>query len=954
MRKFLLIILLFACTCQLQARQPFVRDVWLNDAAAPVKVNTVLQADNGYQWLGTDAGLYRFNGRTFTLIPDTEHRPVTALAISNGEIYVGYNNGDVASVKHNNKIQRIYISNASPHSAITYMCAAGNHMLFVCTEEEGLFAVVNNIGVACNTDNGLSDNFVYSVSVMPGLRLLAATDKGINEIALRNGRISVKNFTTHDGLPDNIVRVLKPMPGSTYYWCGTQQGGPALFCNKTRKIVKPFADSVWHWGQINDILPMEKGRAWIATESGYLLEAFLNDSDKLSVKPTYLEGKKIRQILLGRSGIMWAATSEGMVVLTAEYMQCIKPSRYYNLNDIRAMTCDDENVLWFAEGKKLYKLPLNTPHEDLPEFVLELPANITCLYADKEDRLWIGTLGKGMWYKGKDGRLVSVTDVPQLVNGSILDISGTSDRLWVAGLNGIEELFYPGTYTQKIDLVMHHNKHTGIGSDYVYQLFSDRKERIWMATDGGGVCMYNEGKYHKWDSASGMKSKVVYSITEDAYGNIWAATLGEGLYRYDGKQWQPMQAQGVEDINISTIAANATGQLIVVNAKGIDVWYPRSGLFRNYPRKSFGIDSSSSVLKLSATDKEGNVYIPFEDGFIVFKNIYPGYDFRPAVSITSLGVFFKPVALGKKQFNYDENHISFRYEGVNFANADRLHYRYKLEGYNDSWVITNDESVTFPQLPDGHYIFRVQASLNNIFGRADEASYSFFITKPFWKRWWFIMLAAAFLSGISILYVRLREQNLRKLSSLQRERMMFEYEHLKSQVNPHFLFNSLNTLTSLIDEDPDAAQQYTVQLADLYRNMLSFRNKDLILLSEEWEILDNYIYIQKSRFGDALQIIVKIPEEVMATKKIVPLALQLLVENAIKHNAASLSKPLVITIEAEDDVLTVRNNLQPKFSKEKGAGLGLLNIHNRYSLLSKKHINFGTRNNEYIVTLPLL
>lgn len=285
---------------------------------------------------------------------------------------------------------------------------------------------------------------------------------------------------------------------------------------------------------------------------------------------------------------------------------------------------------------------------------------------------------------------------------------------------------------------------------------------------------------------------------------------------------------------------------------------------------------------------------------------------------------------------------------------DKLHYRYKLDGYSNSWIVTNDESATFPQLSPGTYTFRVQASLNNVFSKSNEVRYTFTITKPFWQALWFIGLVAALIIGLIYAYIRAREKSLRRLSSLQRERLLFEYEHLKSQVNPHFLFNSLNTLANLIEEDRDAAVQYTNELSDLYRNMLTYRNKDLVPLAEEWNILQHYLYIQQSRFGDALQVELRVPETIMHTRKIVPLALQLLVENAIKHNVASRSRPLTIIIEAQGDRLAVRNAINPKLSKEKGAGLGLINIKKRYALITDRHISFGVVHNEYIVTLPLL
>lgn len=189
---------------------------------------------------------------------------------------------------------------------------------------------------------------------------------------------------------------------------------------------------------------------------------------------------------------------------------------------------------------------------------------------------------------------------------------------------------------------------------------------------------------------------------------------------------------------------------------------------------------------------------------------------------------------------------------------------------------------------------------------------------------------------------------------MQQEKMIFEYEHLKSQVNPHFLFNSLYALSILIEENKDTAVGYTVHLADLYRNMLAHSKKDLIQLKEEFEILENYIHIQQTRFNDALIMRIDVPLNLMNTRRIVPLAMQLLVENAIKHNVVSTAHPLIISITATYDEIVVSNPIQPKMSQEKGAGIGLFNIKQRYSLLTKKAISFGVHENAFVVRLPLL
>lgn len=953
MRCTVFIIALLCLAIGAAAQRPFSRHFWLNEADMPVKVNAMLQDGYGYIWLGTDEGIYRFNGREVVAIANTIRKPVTALAIDGTQILAGYADGSLAKIT-DKQLVPFTIKGVQPTTAITDMYADGSGVLWLCTEGQGFFAVINNIGTACDKSMGLSDDYVYNISLFANKRVVVSTDQGINEVYFENKQLKVHNFTTEDGLTDNIVRVIKPMPDNTACWVGTQQGGISFYCRKSRQVWKPVLDSAWRWGQINDILPLRNGKAWVATEEGYLVELTTDDLETVHVRSYRFEGRKINKLILGRSGIVWCATNMGLTMIADEYMLYLPQPQPYKLRDVRAMVCDKDNNLWFSLNNKLYTLPLNKPDE-IPQLRYTAVAGITSLHTDEHGILWIGTFGKGVYYRNPNGQVKQLTDIPSLQNESVLDINSVNGHLWVSGLNGVAELLYNNNATD-IQLLRVHNKSSGAGSDYIYQVYPDSKGRVWMATDGGGVTMYKDGVYKQWTAAQGIRSKVAYTIAEDAGKRIWASTLTDGLYWYDETKWNNVSnPQGLQNVNIHTIAPNATGQVVIVHDNGIDVWYPLSKQFRSYsPRQGLHIDSTSTTLKLYATDTTGNVYIPFEHGFIQFKNINAPFDIRPNVHIEGISMFFKPVLQGQHRFSHNQNHISISYEGINFANPDKLHYRYMLDGYNDTWIVTNDESVTFPQLPAGKYTFKVQASLSNNFSKYNEATYSFTISRPFWRMPWFLVLMGGVVFGIIYLYITLREKNLRKLALLQRERMMFEYEHLKSQVNPHFLFNSLNTLANLIEEDKETASQYTTHLSDLYRNMLSHRNKDLVMLSEEWEILENYLYIQKSRFEDALKLHTDIPPHIMKSKKIIPLALQLLVENALKHNVVSKSKPLTISISATEDAITIRNTLNPKISKEKGAGLGLVNIKKRYSLLTNKSIYYGVSDKEYVVNLPLL
>ena len=179
------------------------------------------------------------------------------------------------------------------------------------------------------------------------------------------------------------------------------------------------------------------------------------------------------------------------------------------------------------------------------------------------------------------------------------------------------------------------------------------------------------------------------------------------------------------------------------------------------------------------------------------------------------------------------------------------------------------------------------------------------------------------------------------------------FDALKNQLDPHFLFNSLNVLTSLIDEDPKQAQRFTTSLSKVYRYVLEQKNKDLVTVEEELAFARTYVRLLKMRFEDGLHF--EIPDSVSNPEaKIVPLSLQLLLENAVKHNVVTSSRPLALKVFEEGDRLVVSNNLQEKQVIKKSSGVGLQNIQQRYRILSNRDVLIEKSESDFEVRLPIL
>lgn len=193
-----------------------------------------------------------------------------------------------------------------------------------------------------------------------------------------------------------------------------------------------------------------------------------------------------------------------------------------------------------------------------------------------------------------------------------------------------------------------------------------------------------------------------------------------------------------------------------------------------------------------------------------------------------------------------------------------------------------------------------------------------------------------------------------QLLKLQKENLQSQFEVLKQQVNPHFLFNSLNVLTSLIKIDPDLAESFTEKLSKVYRYVLENKEKDLVTLATEMEFLNSYLFLLDIRFMNKLDVEIKINKKYYEYL-VIPIAVQLVIENAIKHNSFSKSKPLKINLYVdENENLIIINNLSIRETKITSTGVGLKNIKNRYSLVCDYEPSFNTTEDSFIVCLPLI
>lgn len=219
-----------------------------------------------------------------------------------------------------------------------------------------------------------------------------------------------------------------------------------------------------------------------------------------------------------------------------------------------------------------------------------------------------------------------------------------------------------------------------------------------------------------------------------------------------------------------------------------------------------------------------------------------------------------------------------------------------------------------------------------------------------------ILIAVIFITHIyeTVFLVKESETELIKREQLQRAKAEAELEALKNQIDPHFIFNSLNTLSYLIEEKPLRAKQFNDTLADVYRYILQNKSRNLVLLREEIEFVKSYFFLLSIRFDKAVELDIGVSNLIGDEYLVPPISLQLLLENAIKHNEFSDELPLKVKISFSENTLSIHNKIRMKFTGKQSSKIGLPNLRERYKLITDENITITSDDENFIVQIPLL
>lgn len=915
---------------------------------------------HGYLWLGSEEGLLRFDGLQFErpvqeVFPQTNGKVTAMFCTKKGVLWAGFEDGSVAFADRMGRWQLWQLEEGLPAAPITGFAEGSDGLFWVATYGEGLYYHNGKHLHHLSTDEGMPSDDVYAIAVSPQGEIWAGTDAGIAVCSFREGRKTISLLSTAQGLPDVIVTALLPDEQGNI-WIGMHDGGIALFDTRVQMFFCPL-QAPWPHGVVTSLALLEGRELWIGSDAGGLFRYRLNGGHLDHINGNSgLSRSKITGLHIGAEGHLRVMTNErGFYSANLQFALLEVPE-----GGVQAVLADSRNRLWAGTPAGLFygDLDATGPHKLVP-YPAPGNMNVISFYEDDWANIWVGTFGQGLFVlPAKGGKWISFSELNGLSNNSILGIEGNAQKVWLATLGGVTEFEIGGNIAQnKPVAIRNYQQENGLGANFIYSAFADSKGRVWFGTDGKGISVMDAGGIKNYNLAitadrDTFPLHAIYSFSEDHAGNIWFTTAKDGLFSFDGVYFTRYDyTDGMRGKGVAFIRRDPYGLMLLAHRNGIDLLNPVTKQFLHF-EEGAGISGFEPNLNAVSGDREGHIWIGAQQGILRYTPLGKQRAVHPKTVLESLSASLRPVDFQvQNRFKYDENNLVFNFSGLWYTDPERIRYRYRLIGFNKDWIYSADRKATYPNLPPGRYVFEAGAGLDDAFSPASIVQYAFRIRAPFWRQWWFILLATTAAGSAIAWWIRRREELLRREAMLKKEQVESRFEVLRSQINPHFLFNSFNTLASVIEEEPGVAVQYVERLSDFFRSIIQYRDKDVIPLEEELAVLKNYVFLLDKRHGKNLEVDIRVEE---TEGFIAPLSLQILVENAVKHNIVSQTKPLHVAIFRQDGFVVVENNLQPRFSPAESTGLGLRNIIRRYELLSRKAVEVEHTGTFFRVRIPLV
>jgi ligand-binding sensor domain-containing protein len=776
--------------------------------------------------------------------------------------------------------------------------------------------------------DGLPSNHVTSFCLDPRIGLWAGTSKGL---CIWDGKkvIQVPFFKDY-----NITCLLYSQQYGVFV--GTNNG---LYLQDTNtKKFNVILDSV----NISSFsLCKNQTKLYVGSDNGlYILDLKKHTKNVFHVNNGLID-EQITSVLCQKNGTVWIGSKSGLISFNGSDFSYYTIGFDNNSNHIRSLLIDYEENLWIGTHSGLYKFRGKgfTVYDRQNGYGLG-NAFIYQITRDANQNLWFGTENNGV-FKFSNGFFKNYSVKQGLLDNKVAAVLPLDDgAVWFGSDKGISIL--KNEKIENLSLSNLFKQEAPINCFY-----KDSKGLIWVGGQNGLCSMKKSGNsfvitYYKLPIKTAEKEGyAVWSVIEDNKGTIWTGTYLEGLFKLEGNQFIRQTISSPEPISTALdLCKDNYGNLYAATLNGVMMFNPERHTYKLISEKE-GLSSELvyaisitkdnkylwagtnqginridvkklqydyiDILKYGKNDGftgvESNSHGIYEDldSSIWFGTVNGLIKYSPKefiendnlskTSITNIKLAYSDTLLANGSvLPYDLNNISFYFDGICLTAPEKVLYTYKLENYDKDWSPSSDINYTkYDNLPPGKYTFKVKSCNNEGIWNVEPATFSFIIKSPFYKTWWFIVLIIMSISGIVIAIFRIRVRQVRNKQQAEFEQQVeiskAELKALRAQMNPHFVFNSLNSIQHyILNSKGDEAVKYLNKFAKLIRIILNNSEKPTVTINEDLEALRLYLELEKMRFENKFDYIINVDASIDGDyDEIPPMLIQPYLENAILH-----------------------------------------------------------------------
>lgn len=910
----------------------------------------MIQDSKGYIWIATNMGVSRFDGKVFTNFDKEDGLPEnTVFEVYEDEIgrvwFIGFpfqlsyfSNDSIIQYKYNSVLRSVADKGAVPVKK-SFRVDKNNNVYFSFISDNKIYRIGSNAELTTLYDLSSSPINTMIVSVDDQILLC---NKGENNEPIK---LVIDFFDSN-----NVITIDKSDKYSHGHIMALRVPGEGILFAKYDRITLIRPDGKVQTQILEDRIIWinidNQGALWVGLSNGGV-KKLSTDLLQKNTELSYLDSLSVTSVLHDNEGGKWFSTLEnGIFYLPTEGIYSL--SRAGDLNGDYVKDVQYFNGILYAGmlNKRFGYIKNEKVHEIVP-FDKDL-ATVNLLRAYKNEVLWINT--EDYLYSYDKEHFYKHTNDAQLQNKlsrfsfSIKDIYPISaTEVLLAESNALSIL--------KEGHVVY-NSYLDDNVELRIEAIERVSDSSFLLGTFNGLWTFCNKKFEYLGIRNPLlKERITDIIVYNNQGDYILGTKGSGLIvKNNDSIFQLTRSTGLSSNSITSMLISGH-ELWVGTNNGLNLIDIRE-LGKASPRivilkKEHGL-ISNEITQLKGNDAQ--VYIVTPAGLTIFdRNKYQPVKYNPPIYVSGLSIMNRDtVPSDDYRLAYNQNFIVISYTGISFRDGGNLHYKYRLKGLDNEWVMTDNSEVEYAFLPPGKYQFEVLAINSDGQESLSPATLQFVILLPLWKKWWFILLVILFIGFLSYYLYSHRMRTIRKEHNLQSDLNWYRQQALSRQMDPHFVFNTLNSIQSyIIKNDRLASSQYLSKFARLMRLILNNSQNHAVPLSDEIAALNLYMELESLRFQNRFEFNISTDISVDPETCYIPAFLiQPFIENAIWHGIMALQTNGVINVNfkmeegnllcvIEDNGVGRKKSLEMKGESElKKKSLGISLVKSRLNILN--------------------